>query len=75
MYGSNHISNPKKLQAKSRTHNVTPLDHNTFDVKSGSSGKLYTAIWKTIATGRQAPGYLRKMLIANIDQSWKLAMG
>jgi len=41
MYGSNHISNPKKLQAKSRTHNVTPLDHNVFRVKSGSSDKEY----------------------------------
>ena len=35
------MRNAKALQAKTKTHNVTPLDHNTFEVVSGSSGSRY----------------------------------
>jgi len=38
---STQISQPKKLQAKAKTHTVTPLDHNVFRVVSGASGKTY----------------------------------
>lgn len=35
------MRSPKVLQAKSKTHQVIPLDHNTFNVKSGNSGNSY----------------------------------
>ncbi len=35
------ISNPKEIQKKSRTHEVTPLDGDVFRVKSGSSNSEY----------------------------------
>ena len=31
----------KKLQNKTKTHSVIPLDHDTFEVTSGSSGSRY----------------------------------
>lgn len=38
---TNKISNPKTVNQKARKHDVTPLDHDTFRVKSGSSGQEY----------------------------------
>lgn len=37
----NRISNPKAVNQKARKHEVTPLDHDTFRVKSGNSGQEY----------------------------------
>jgi len=36
------IKNAKKIQGKSRTHEVSHLSGNTFEVISGASGKTYT---------------------------------
>ncbi len=33
---SSKIANPKKVNQKAKTHDVTPLDHNTFQVDSSS---------------------------------------
>lgn len=38
---SNKISNPKEVSQKAKGHTVTPLDHDTFKVKSGESGEDY----------------------------------
>jgi hypothetical protein len=35
------ITNPKSLNVKAKTHDVTPLDNDTFRVKSGTSGNEY----------------------------------
>lgn len=35
------MRNPKALQLKAKSHQVIPLDHNTFSVKSASSGSTY----------------------------------
>lgn len=35
------ISNPKAVQEKAKTHEVTPLNRGVFRVKSGSSGSEY----------------------------------
>jgi hypothetical protein len=35
------MRSPKTLQSKSKTHQVIPLDRNTFNVKSGASGNSY----------------------------------
>lgn len=37
---SNKIVNPKKVSQKAKTHDVTPVDHNTFQINS-SSGNTY----------------------------------
>lgn len=37
----NKISNPKAVNQKARKHKVTPLDHDTFRVKSGNSDQEY----------------------------------
>lgn len=37
----NKISDPKAVNLKARKHEVTPLDHDTFRVKSGNSGQEY----------------------------------
>ncbi len=36
------MRNAKKIQVKSKTHEVTQLTSTTYSVKSGSSGKTYT---------------------------------
>jgi len=36
------IRNPKPIQRKSRTHQVTPLAGNRFEIVSGASGNKYT---------------------------------
>lgn len=38
---TNTIANPKSVNQKAKTHDVTPLDHDTFRVKSSSSGNEY----------------------------------
>lgn len=38
---SNKIVNPKAVNKKAKIHDVTPLDHDTFRVKSGESGNEY----------------------------------
>lgn len=38
---TNQIINPKSVNRKARTHDVTPLDHDTFRVRSGESGNEY----------------------------------
>lgn len=37
----NQIARPKVVSQKAKTHDVTPLDRDTFRVKSGESGKDY----------------------------------
>jgi len=37
----NQIIYPKAINQKAKGHDVTPLDHNTFRVKSGTSGEKY----------------------------------
>jgi len=37
----NEITNPKLVNQKAKTHNVTPLDHNTFRVESSNSKNKY----------------------------------
>lgn len=37
----NKIISPKSVNQKAKTHDVTPLDHDTFRVKSSSSGNEY----------------------------------
>lgn len=41
VFRPNKISNPKGVNRKARKHEVTPLDHDTFRVKSGNSGQEY----------------------------------
>lgn len=38
---ANKIVNSKAINQKAKAHIVTPLDHNTFSVKSGTSGEDY----------------------------------
>lgn len=43
--------NPKPLQSKSRTHDVTHLSDNRYSVTSGTSNEVYTVrVWSTGAT-------------------------
>ncbi len=37
----NKISKPKAVSQKAKSHDVTPLDHDTFRVRSGESGQEY----------------------------------
>lgn len=37
----NKISNPKAVSQKAKSHDVTPLDHDTYRVKSDNSGNEY----------------------------------
>lgn len=47
----NKIVNSKAINQKAKAHTVTPLDHNTFRVKSGASGNEYLIRLQTDTDG------------------------